>query len=100
MGKELPSDLSGYVDKIMSYAQYEGNNSGVAVLSNKISKFREDFSIPGDMDSDWSEAEEIRRNEITEKVLRRQVPSLREHKTSDIIPTYNMEVVNEFTSHD
>lgn len=86
VGKELPSDLSGYVDKIMSYAQYEGNNSGIAVLANKISKFRQDYKIPGDMGSDWSESGEISRNEITEEVLRRRSLSLREHKTSDIIP--------------
>lgn len=100
MGKELPSDLGGYINKIAAYAQYEGNNSGVAVLANKISEFREDFDIPGDMSSDWSESVDIYRNEITEEVLRGRSLSLREHKTSDIIPTYNMEVVILVTSHD
>lgn len=98
--REIPPGVKGYIEKILSFDQYQGVNGRVSALSYKISELRREFGFPGDMDSDLEEAQNIIKNEVTEKVLAKQSPSLRTGRTSDIIPTYNMKVVVIDTSHD
>ncbi|KKR90758.1 MAG: hypothetical protein UU51_C0001G0029 [Microgenomates group bacterium GW2011_GWC1_41_20] len=69
MGKELPSDAAGYVEKRLSWEKYLGCDSEVAIEAYKIYLNRAAKGKEGTEEQDWIRAESIVRNRFARELI-------------------------------